>query len=177
MHGVRTALLREQCDALGLPLIPVRIPPAASNDIYETEMRAALARCRAEGVEGVVFGDLFLQDIRGYRERLLEGSGLEPLFPLWLADTRALADAFIDEEHRAVMVCVDPRQIDKSFAGREYDRALLSDLPPTADPCGENGEFHTFVYAGPCFRRPIAIRRGEVVERDGFVFCDLTAAT
>jgi uncharacterized protein (TIGR00290 family) len=173
MHGVRTSLLEAQARAIGLPLRVARIPRACSNDVYETVSREALARYAAEGGERVVFGDLFLADVRAYRERLLAPLPLAPAFPLWGEDTRALARRFIALGFRAVLVCVDPAQIDPAFCGRDYDDRLLDELPPSADPCGENGEFHTFVYDGPLFRDPVPIARGEVVTRDGFVFYDI----
>jgi uncharacterized protein (TIGR00290 family) len=176
MHGVRRALLRRQAEALGLPLVEVPIAPRCSNEDYERAMREALARLAAEGVTGVVCGDLYLADVRAYRERLFAGVGLAGVYPLWGRDTRALAHEFVDAGYRAVLVCVDPRQIDRAFCGRDYDRALLAELPATADPCGENGEFHTFVHDGPIFHAPIPVARGEVVERDGFVFADLEVA-
>lgn len=176
MHGVRRALLRRQTEALGLPLDEVLISPGASNDEYETNMGAALAalRTRIPGLGTVVFGDLFLADIRAYRERMLARIGMRGLFPLWLRDTRALAYDFVRLGYRAVLVCVDAAQLDGAFAGREFDADLLHDLPPRVDPCGENGEFHTFVYAGPGLRQPVCHERGPVVVRDGrFVYCDL----
>lgn len=173
MHGVRRDLLERQADSLGLTLTIATIPTKASSDAYEAAQRAALAALRDRGVRRVVCGDLYLQDIRDYRERLFASVGMEGAYPVWGTDTRALAERFIAGGFRAVLVCVDPRQIDARFAGRELDHALLAELPPGADPCGENGEFHTFVYDGPIFRRPIPIARGEVVERDGFVFQDI----
>jgi len=174
MHGVRRELLTEQAEILGLPLEEVRIPVRASNEIYEANMRRLLIRYQARGVQRVIFGDLFLQDIRAYRERQLATLGMRGLFPLWLKNTRALAQEFIARGFRAILVCIDPKQLDPSFCGREFDEQLLRDLPPGADPCGENGEFHTFVYEAPIFRRPIPVARGEIVCRDGFWFCDLT---
>ena len=173
MHGVRVALLEAQARALALPLRVARIPRACTNDVYETVSRDALAAYAAGGGERVVFGDLFLEDVRAYRERLLAPLPLAPSFPLWGEDTRALARRFVALGFRAVLACVDPKQIDPAFCGREYDDRLLDELPATADPCGENGEFHTFVYDGPIFGGAVPIRRGEVVTRDGFVFCDL----
>lgn len=174
MHGVRTALLDAQARALGLPLETVRIPAACSNDDYERAMHAALDAWSARGGEAVAFGDLFLEDVRAYRERLLAPHApLAARFPLWGEDTTALARRFVALGFRAVLVCVDPRQLDPSFCGREYDDRLLDELPPSVDPCGERGEFHTFVYDGPIFRAPVAVTRGGVVERDGFAFCDL----
>jgi len=174
MHGVRRALLEAQSDAVGLPVREVRIPIAASNETYEAALRRELETLHREGVSRVVFGDLFLRDVREYRERLLAAvAGVGPAFPLWERDTRAVAEEFIRLGFRAILVCVDPRQLDPAFCGREFDRTLLDDLPPAADPCGENGEFHTFVYDGPIFRHAVRVRRGELVERDGFWFCDL----
>ena len=176
MHGVRRTLLRRQAESLGLPLEEVLISPGASNEEYETSMGAALAalRTRISGLDSVVFGDLFLADIRAYRERMLARMGMRGLFPLWLRDTRALAHEFVLMGYRAVLVCVDSSQLAGGFAGREFDAGLLHDLPPEVDPCGENGEFHTFVYAGPGLREPVRHERGPVVIRDGrFVYCDL----
>ncbi|AHG91193.1 protein of unknown function DUF71 ATP-binding region [Gemmatirosa kalamazoonensis] len=177
MHGVRVALLEAQARALALPLRVARIPRGCTNDVYESVSRDALAAYAAEGGRRVVFGDLFLEDVRAYRERLLAPLPLAPEFPLWGEDTHALAHRFVALGFRAVLVCVDPRQIDASLCGREYDETLLADLPPSTDPCGENGEFHTFVHDGPIFRAPVEVTRGEVVERDGFVFCDLLPTT
>ena len=173
MHGVRTSLVAEQAAALEIPLWSVRIPQSATNEQYERAMLEGLDAMRREGIEAIAFGDLFLSDVRAYRERLLEGSGLRPLFPLWGKPTRDLAKRFVSCGFRAVVVCVDPSQIDVSHCGSEYDDALLSALPESADPCGERGEFHTFVYDGPMFCEPIATQRGVVVQREGFVFCDL----
>jgi len=173
MHGVRCALLEEQAQAIHLPLEQVRIPMQASNAIYEAAMRECLLRYQARGVSRVIFGDLFLQEIRQYRETNLAKLSMRGIFPLWLKDTRRLAHDFIAAGFRAILVCIDPKQIDPSFCGREFNRALLTDLPPNTDPCGENGEFHTFVYDGPIFRQPVPIVKGEVVQRDGFWFCDL----
>ena len=175
MHGVRTELVQAQADAAELPLWPVPLPWPCPNDEYENRMRAVVERARTEGVTGFAFGDLFLADIRAYRERQLAGTGLAPLFPIWgtPADTPALARAMIAAGFRATLTCVDPRQLDPPFAGREFDRALLAALPPGVDPCGENGEFHTFCHAGPVFARPVPVRVGDVVEREGFCFADL----
>lgn len=180
MHGVRRTLLHRQAESLGLPLEEVSISPGASNEAYEVNMTAALAslRARTPGFDTVVFGDLFLADIRAYRERMLERIGMRGLFPLWLRDTRALAHEFVRLGYRAVLVCVDAAQLAGEFAGREFDGDLLRDLPPEVDPCGENGEFHTFVYAGPGLREPVRHERGPVVVRDGrFVYCDLMETT
>jgi uncharacterized protein (TIGR00290 family) len=173
MHGVREELLVAQAAATGLPLVQVRIPSPCSNADYEERMGAALAGALASGVDTVVFGDLYLADIRAYREEKLAEVGMRAEFPLWKKDTRALAHEMIDAGVRAVLTCVDPKQVPRELAGREFDASLLADLPAGADPCGENGEFHTFVYAGAALRQPLAVRRGEVVERDGFVFADL----
>ena len=173
MHGVRRSLLEKQSAAVGIPLRIVRIPPSATNDQYEAAMRAELTSLREAGIEAMAFGDLFLSDVRAYRERLLEGSGIAPLFPLWGEPTPQVAQGFVRDGFRAILVCVDPQQLDVSHCGAEFDEALTSVLPSTADPCGENGEFHTFVYDGPMFERPIEAQRGEVVEKSGFVFCDL----
>ncbi len=173
MHGVRCALLEQQARAIGLPLEQVRIPRQASNAVYEAAMRALLLRYQARGVSRVVFGDLFLQDIRRYREDNLAKLSMRGLFPLWLKDTRQPARDFIAAGFRAVLVCTDPQHLPPSFCGRDFDLSLLADLPPSADPCGENGEFHTFVYDGPIFRHPVPVAKGEVVCREGFWFCDL----
>jgi len=176
MHAVRSELLRAQAAAAGLPLWPVPIPWPCSNDAYEAAMAAALQRARGEGVEAVAFGDLFLEDIRRYREDRMAPTGLKPLFPLWGRPTAPLAREMIAGGLRARLTCVDPRSLDAGFAGRDFDAALLADLPATVDPCGERGEFHTFAYDGPMFSRPVPIRSGEVIARDGFVFADLVPA-
>jgi uncharacterized protein (TIGR00290 family) len=173
MHAVRTELLRAQADAADLPLWPVPIPWPCSNAEYEAAMAAAMARARADGLTHVAFGDLFLEDIRRYREERLAPTGMTPLFPIWGTPTDALARQMVEGGLRARLTCVDPRQLEARFAGRDFDAALLAELPPTVDPCGERGEFHTFAYAGPMFRHPLTIQSGEVVERDGFVFADL----
>jgi uncharacterized protein (TIGR00290 family) len=173
MHGVRRSLLQAQADALGLPLVTAPIPHPCSNEDYERIMSGAVVRARGEGVEAFAFGDLFLEDIRRYRESRLEGTGIRPLFPLWRRPTAALAEEMIAGGLRAHVVTVDPRHLAPGFAGRAFDRAFLSDLPPAVDPCGENGEFHTFAWNGPMFRRPVEMRPGVVVEREGFVFADL----
>jgi len=177
MHAVREALLDAQATALGLPCKKVRLPWPCSNEVYEREMSEALQSAKADGVTHVVFGDLFLQDIRAYREAKLAGTGISPLFPLWQRDTRALAREMIDGGLRATLTCVDPKKLGRGFAGRSFDRALLGDLPGGVDPCGENGEFHTFASAGPMFEAPIPVVAGAVVERDGFVFADLLPST
>lgn len=176
MHGVRRDLLQRQAEMIGIPLVEVEIPALCPNDVYEARMAAALASEEMAGVQEVVFGDLFLEDIREYRESRLARAGLRAHFPVWGLDTTELAHRFIDLGFRAILVCVDPRALDASFAGREFDERLIEDLPGRVDPCGENGEFHTFVYDGPIFEAAVACERGEVVEREGFVFCDLLAA-
>jgi len=176
MHGVRRTLLHRQARALGLRLDEVLISPHASNEEYERQMAATLtaARARCAGLDAVVFGDLFLADIRAYRERMLARIGMRGLFPLWLRDTRELAADCVRQGYKAVLACVDSRALPAAFAGREFDTALLGDLPPGIDPCGENGEFHTFVYAGPILHAPVPYRRGAIVVReDRFVYCDL----
>lgn len=179
MHGVRRAVLEAQVAQLGLPLIEALIPVAASNLIYEESLATALGVLRQQypQVRQLAFGDLFLEDVRAYRERVLPSLGWMPLFPLWGRDTAALAREFIGAGFRAVLACVDTTQLAAEFAGREFDAALLRELPPTVDPCGERGEFHTCVYAGPIFRQPIPIQVGDRVRRDDrFEYCDLTLA-
>jgi uncharacterized protein (TIGR00290 family) len=173
MHGVRHALLQDQARAAGLSLWPVPIPSPCPNETYEAAMAGVLRRARAEGVDAVAFGDLFLEDVRRYRERQMAGSGLDLLFPLWGRPTAALAEEMLDGGLRALLTCVDPRVLPADFAGRAFDRALLRALPDGVDPCGEHGEFHTFAWDGPMFSRPVRVRPGEVVTRDGFVFADL----
>jgi uncharacterized protein (TIGR00290 family) len=173
MHAVREGLLEMQAAAAGLPLVKVPIPSPCSNEIYERAMSEAMAQASAEGVRHVIFGDLFLEDVRAYREKQLARCGMTPVFPLWGIDTRALAEAMIAGRLRAYLTCVDPRQLERRFAGRRFDTELLRDLPRGVDPCGENGEFHTFTCAGPMFRADLAVTVGEIVERDGFVFADL----
>jgi uncharacterized protein (TIGR00290 family) len=176
MHGVRRELLARQAAATGIPLVEVRIPPACVNEVYETRMAEAFASPPLSAVEAVAFGDLFLEDVRAYREERLAANGMRGLFPLWGRDTGTLARECIAAGFQAFIACLDPRTLDASFAGRAYDEQLLADLPASVDPCGENGEFHTFVHAGPIFTEPIACDPGEVVEREGFVFCDLVPA-
>jgi uncharacterized protein (TIGR00290 family) len=173
MHAVRRSLLEAQAEALGLPLYAVELPWPCSNDVYEQQMAAAVAEARKAGVGFMVFGDLFLEDVRTYRERSLEGSGIVPLFPLWQRPTPEVADQLLALGVRAVITCVDPTQAPPSLAGRWYDEALLAELPSEVDPCGENGEFHTFVVEGPGFADPVSVSVGEIVERDGFFFADL----
>ena len=173
MHAVRSSLLRTQADAAGLPLVTLPLPSPCSNEEYERRMGAAVRDAVAQGFTHVSFGDLFLEDVRRYREERLAETGLTPLFPLWGMPTAALALEMIDSGLEARLTCVDPRVMPKSFAGRSFDRELLATLPEGVDPCGERGEFHTCVVGGPMFDRPIEITAGEVVERDGFVFADL----
>ena len=173
MHAVRTELLEAQADALGVPLWHVPIPSPCSNEAYERAMGTAVALAVAEGFTHMAFGDLFLEDIRKYREDKLAGTGLTPLFPIFGVDTAKLAREMIAAGLGARLTCVNPKILDRSFAGREFDAALLADLPASVDPCGERGEFHSFAYRGPMFRREIPIQSGVVVERDGFVFADL----
>ena len=173
MHGVRRELLEAQARAVGLPLHVVEIPSPCSNEIYAARMEAALTEARAQGVEAVAFGDLFLEDVRAYRERMMAATGLDALFPLWGRPTEELAAQMIEAGLQAVIVCLDPSRLPDDFAGRAFDAALLAALPPGVDPCGEHGEFHTFAWAGPMFTSPVAVRTGAVVHRDGFVFADL----
>jgi uncharacterized protein (TIGR00290 family) len=175
MHAVRTELLRRQAEAVGVPLRVVEIPSPCSNDEYESAMGKCIGEAIAEGVDCFAFGDLFLEDVRAYREQKLASTGIAPIFPIWGRDTTALANEMIASGLRARITCVDPRAISRDFAGRDFDAALLASLPATADPCGERGEFHTFAYDGPMFQVPVAIASGEVVERDGFVFADILA--
>jgi uncharacterized protein (TIGR00290 family) len=176
MHSTRRALLEAQAAAAGVTLFTVPLPWPCTNEHYEAAMRMACDTAVAQGLEAMAFGDLFLEDIRRYREEKLAGTGLEPVFPVWGLDTRALAEEMIAGGLRARIVCVDPRKLAAEFAGRDFDAEFLRDLPEGVDPCGENGEFHTAVYAGPMFREPIAIESGEVVERDGFIFADVRLA-
>ena len=173
MHAVRLALLEAQAEAAGLHLHLTRIPSPCPNEVYEKVMAEALEDARARGVRAVAFGDLFLEEVRRYREERMKASGLELLFPLWGRPTLALAEEMIASGLRARLTCVDPKKLKRSFAGREFSAELLRDLPEGIDPCGENGEFHSFAWDGPMFRQPIRVQPGEVVERDGFVFADL----
>ncbi|MEY2477821.1 MAG: hypothetical protein QOG87_3136 [Actinomycetota bacterium] len=176
MHAVRRDLLLAQGERLGLPVHVVEIPSPCPDRVYEAAMRGAVDAALADGAEQMIFGDLYLRDVRAYREQHLAGTGLQPVFPLWERPTGALARDMIDSGLRAVLTCVDPAQLAPEFAGRTFDDDLLADLPADVDPCGENGEFHTFVYDGPGFRSAIDVQVGETVERDGFVFCDVGAA-
>ena len=173
MHGVREEIMRAQHAAAGLPSMVVPIPYPCPNEVYEARMAAALADAKAAGVTHVIFGDLFLEDVRAYREQKLAGTGITPLFPLWLVPTDALAREMIAAGVETYLVCVDPKQLPKSFAGRRFDAALLADLPAGVDPCGEKGEFHSCVVAGPMFSRRIDVTVGATVERDGFAYTDL----
>ena len=178
MHGVRRELLEKQAGALGYPLDEVLIPQTCTNEVYEERMRKALARHQREGVTAAAFGDLFLEDIRAYREERMRLAGMSCIFPVWGRPTTEFARQFIDLGFRAIVVCVDTETLSGDFAGREYDPGFLQDLPAGVDPCGENGEFHTFVYDGPIFSEPVCVRRGETVLRDGrFMYCDLVSSS
>jgi uncharacterized protein (TIGR00290 family) len=174
MHAVRRRLVEAQAAAAGVPLRTVPLPWPCSNEEYEARMRMAVAQAVAEGFTHVAFGDLFLEDVRKYREEKLAGSGLGPLFPIWGIPTDELANRMVEHGLRSVLTCVNPKQLDRSFAGRQFDRALLADLPAGVDKCGERGEFHSFAWDGPMFNKAVAITVGEVVERDGFVFADVS---
>jgi uncharacterized protein (TIGR00290 family) len=176
LHGVRRELLKRQAEALGLPLHEVYISQGATNEEYEARMKETLAAYYAEGIKTIVFGDLFLEDIKKYREQLLAPLGIRGLFPIWKRDTAQTIRAFLELGFKAVVTCLDPRALDQSFAGKVIDEDFLRRLPPQVDPCGENGEFHTFVFAGPNFREPVKFSLGEVVVRDSFCFCDLLPA-
>jgi len=176
MHAVRRELTRAQAEAAGIPLVEIDIPVSCPNEVYEGRMARALETPPLDGTGTIAFADLFLEDIRTYREGRLTGAGREAMFPIWGRDTAELAREFIEAGFQAVLVCVDPTQLDPSFIGRQFDEALLADLPAGVDPCGENGEFHTFVHAGPIFERPIAVELGETAIRDGFAFQDLLPA-
>ena len=173
MHGVRRELLERQAESVGLPLHEVRIPPQCINPIYEARMEEALRVHYKKGVRKVAFGDIFLEDLRTHREKNLARIGMTALFPIWKRDTRELIRTFHADKFRAIAVCIDSKVLDRSFAGRELAQSFFRDLPSHADPCGENGEFHTFVFDGPIFHRAIPVRTGEIFERDSFVFCDL----
>jgi uncharacterized protein (TIGR00290 family) len=174
MHGTRRSMLEAQAEAAGLPLWTVPLPWPCSNEVYEQRMAEACGRAVRERIEAIAFGDLFLRDVREYRERQLAGTGLEPLFPLWEIPTDELARTMIAGGLRAKLVCVDSRQLPASFAGRNFDADLLRDLPAQVDPCGERGEFHSCVYDGPMFTKPIELESGEIVDRDGFIFADFS---
>ena len=176
MHAVRRELVRAQADRLGLPLVEVDLPWPCTNADYEQRMGEVVRRAAAEGVQQIAFGDLALADVRAYRERMLAGTGITPSFPLWGEPTDRLAQELLDRGLRATVTCVDPSAVPEELAGRAFDADLLASLPAAADPCGEHGELHTFVHHAPAFREPIEVEVGEVVRRDGFVFCDLLPA-
>ncbi len=173
MHGVRRGLLEAQAASLGIPLEIVYIPMDANHAAYQSRMEAAFTRCRQQGITTVAFGDLFLVDVRQYREEWLARLGMQAIFPIWHQDTAQLARAFIDQGFKAVITCVDTTVLAPSFAGRRFDHQFLRDLPVTVDPCGENGEFHSFVFDGPIFQRTVGFAKGRVVQRDSRSFCDL----
>jgi uncharacterized protein (TIGR00290 family) len=174
MHAVRRRLLEAQAGAAGVPLRTVQLPWPCTNEQYEERMRAAVSQAVAEGFTHVAFGDLFLEDVRKYREEKLAGTGLTPIFPVWGIPTDQLAVQMVESGLRSVLTCVNPKHLDRSFAGRQFDRALLADLPPDVDKCGERGEFHSFAWDGPMFNHAVAIEVGEIVDRDGFVFADIS---
>jgi uncharacterized protein (TIGR00290 family) len=174
MHGVRRQLLEAQAASIGLPLHTVLIPPTCHNDTYEQRMREACESFKAQGIHHMAFGDLYLEDIRTYRDKMLAQIAMTAIYPVWGLDTKQLAQDFIASGFRAILCCTDPAQIPSEFCGRDYDQSLLTDLPTTCDPCGENGEFHTFVHAGPIFKQAIACTKGQAVLRDNFWFCDIT---
>ncbi|HZT29063.1 MAG TPA: ATP-binding protein [Bryobacteraceae bacterium] len=176
MHAVRRRLVELQAERAGLPLWPVELPWPCANSVYEERMAEVCRRAGGEGLSAIAFGDLFLRDVREYRERQLQGTGLEPLFPLWEIPTARLAADMIRGGLNAKVTCVDPKKLDRAYAGRDFDSAFVAELPPTVDPCGENGEFHTFVYDAPVFSGAIGVETGEIVERDGFVFADVLEA-
>lgn len=172
MHSTRRALVEAQANAAGLPLQAVPLPWPCSNQHYEAAMRQACDGALSCGIEAMAFGDLFLEDVRRYREERLRGTGITPIFPVWGIDTSRLAREMISSGLRARLVCIDPKKLPAEFAGRDFDADLLRDLPPGVDPCGENGEFHSCVYDGPMFSRPIALDAGEIIDRDGFIYAD-----
>lgn len=173
MHAVRRRLVEEQADRVGIPLWPVELPWPCANGVYEELMRDICTRAVSEGCAAIAFGDLFLRDVREYREKQLRGTGLEPLFPLWDLPTPELAREMVASGVRARITCTDPRKLNRNFTGRDFDYEFISDLPVPVDPCGENGEFHTFVYDAPVFSSAIPVVTGEIIEREGFVFADL----
>ena len=176
MHSTREALLEAQSHRLDIALRKVKIPHPCTNDIYEAKMRQLIDSAKKVGVECIAFGDLYLEDIRAYRERQFENTGIEPVFPLWGLSTKKLAEDIIQSGFKAILTCVDPKQLDGDFSGRKFDKKFLDSLPDKVDPCGENGEFHTFVYDGPIFSSAIPINTGEKLEREGFIFCDILPA-
>ena len=175
MHGVRRELVRTQAAAVGVPLVEVTIPPECVNAVYEERMATAFTEPPLAGVGAMASGDLFLEDVRAYREERLAEAGKEALFPLWGRDTGTLAREFVEAGFEAIVCCLDRRRLEPSFAGRAYDAEFIAELPDDVDPCGERGEFHTFVHGGPIFQRPVGIEVAETVERDGYVFTDLVA--
>jgi uncharacterized protein (TIGR00290 family) len=177
IHAVRLELLQRQAEAVGLPLYIIDLPDPCSNSQYEEAMKKFIEASRQQGIECMAFGDLFLEDIKEYREAKLSGSGITPLFPLWKMPTGQLAKEMISGGLRAVVTCVDPKQLAASFAGREFNEEFLSALPAGVDPCGERGEFHTFAFDGPIFSKPVGIEVGEIAERDGFVYADVLPAS
>jgi len=176
MHAVREELLVEQARELELPLELVKIPYGCQNELYEARMHEAIDRAINKGVNCIAFGDLFLEDIRHYREKMLSGKSISPLFPIWKRPTNSLAREMIASGLKAIITCVDPKKLSPTFAGREFSASFLDDLPEGIDPCGENGEFHSFVYDSPLFKNPLSVQLGEVIERDGFVFADVLNA-
>ena len=176
MHAVRCELLRQQAESIGLALEIIELPWPCSNEAYEEIMAGFVARAKENAIDCFAFGDLFLEDIRDYRVQKLKGSGIEPIFPVWGCCTAEVSREIVASGFKSVITCIDPQKLPQGFAGRQYDAAFLSDLPEHVDPCGERGEFHSFVYDGPIFHRPVAVTTGEVVSRDGFVFADLMAA-
>lgn len=174
MHGVRSELLKRQAGALGLPLKILDIPSQCSNEIYQAKMSDMISQLRKDGFSQIAFGDLFLEDIRAYREQNMKETGIEPVFPLWGRDTRELSRQLIQKGYKCIVSCTDPRKVPDSLCGRDYDLKFLESLPDNVDPCGENGEFHTFITDGPDFKFPIHVKRGQKVTRDGFCFMDLT---
>jgi uncharacterized protein (TIGR00290 family) len=176
IHAVRLELLQRQAEAVGLPLHIIDLPSPCTNSQYEAAMETFITGAKQQGIECIAFGDLFLEDIKEYREAKLSGTGISPLFPIWLRPTDELAKEMISNGLRAVVTCVDPRHLAPSFAGREFNGQFLMDLPDAVDPCGERGEFHTFAFDGPMFRKPVAIEVGEVREREGFVYADVLPA-
>jgi uncharacterized protein (TIGR00290 family) len=176
MHAVREELLIRQAELLGLPIFQVKIPHGCSNKLYEERMKKAVANAISESVTHLAFGDLFLEDVKKFRVKMLESTAISPVFPLWNRPTRSLAEEMIKAGQKAIITCVDPRKVPATFVGREFNRSFLEDLPENVDPCGENGEFHSFVYDSPLFKMPIPVQVGEIVERDGFVFADVVCS-
>jgi uncharacterized protein (TIGR00290 family) len=173
MHAVRIELIKRQAASTGLPVQFIELPHQCTDDAYKAIMKEFLGQAREQGIECMAFGDLYLEDIRSYRENNLADTGIKPIFPVWGMETTALSKEMMDSGLRAIITCIDPKQLDPKFVGREYNQAFLEQLPDTADPCGENGEFHSFAFAGPMFKEPIDVRVGETVTRGGFVFADL----